>query len=516
MVEKKKKPVAPVISEQSFLQYGKIPPQAVELEEVVLGAMMLEKDALANVIEILKPEVFYKDSHKFIFEAIYNLFNKSQPVDILTVTNELKTIGLLEVAGGPYYVAQLTSSVASSANIEYHSRILLQKFIQRELIRISSEISSDAFEDTTDVFELLDKAERNLFNVSDTHLRRKYSDMHSILKEAIKEIETAKEASEKNSVSTLGVPSGFYELDKLTAGWQKSDLIILAGRPSMGKTAFVLSLARNASIDWEKPVAFFSLEMSAIQLVMRLISLETELPSDRLRRGNLEDHEWEQLNYRIKKLENAQIFIDDTPALSVFELRAKSRRLVAQHNVQLIIVDYLQLMSASIETRGGMREQEISSISRALKGLAKELNIPIIALSQLSREVEKRPGSKRPILSDLRESGAIEQDADLVMFIYRPEYYKIDIFDDSEQTPTRGLAEIILAKHRNGQPGEVKLRFKREIGKFSDFEGHTGYDDVDIPANENFYPGTTKIVQSKMNKKTEKKAVDNDNEETPF
>jgi len=512
MVENIKKRVKTPITEQSLLQYGKIPPQAVELEEVVLGAMMLEKDAVANVIEILKPEVFYKEAHQHIFKAIYNLFNGSQPVDILTVTNELKSMGKLDIAGGPYYVAQLTSKVASSANIEFHSRILLQKFIQRELIRISGEISTDAYEDTTDVFELLDKAERNLFNVSETNLRRKYSDMQSILKEAISEIEMAKEASKNNDYSTIGVASGFTNLDRITAGWQKSDLIIIAGRPSMGKTAFVLSMARNAVIDHKFPVAIFSLEMSAIQLVLRLISMETELPSDRLRRGNLEDYEWQQLNTRIKNLEEARIFIDDTPALSVFELRAKARRLVAQHGIQLIIIDYLQLMSASVDTKG-MREQEISSISRALKGLAKELNIPVVALSQLSREVEKRPGSKKPILSDLRESGAIEQDADLVLFIYRPEYYKIEEFDDN--TPTQGLAEIIVAKHRNGQTGDVKLRFQKQFGKFSDFDVFKEIEEPVMPVNEEFYTGQTKIMPSKMNKKSGKKQ-DDQPKDAPF
>jgi replicative DNA helicase len=497
MAESVRKRVKTPITEQSILQYGKIPPQATDLEEAVLGALMLEKDALANVIDILKPEVFYKEAHQHIFEAIRNLFNRSQPVDILTVTSELKSMGMLDVVGGPYYIAQLTSRVVSAANIEYHTRIIVQKFIQRELIRISSEISTEAYEDTTDVFELLDKAESNLFNVSDTNLRRKYLDMQSILKEAILEIEKAKEASEHNEIATLGVPSGFTSLDRLTAGWQKSDLIILAARPSMGKTAFVLSMARNAAIDHGEPVAVFSLEMSALQLVMRLISMETELSTDKLRRGNLADHEWQQLNSRITKLEDAKIFIDDTPALSIFELRAKSRRLVAQHGIKLIIIDYLQLMTGNAENKG-MREQEISGISRALKGLAKELNIPVIALSQLSREVEKRPGSKKPILSDLRESGAIEQDADLVLFIYRPEYYKIDQFDDN--TPTKGLAEIIIAKHRNGQTGEVKLNFVSHYGKFKDYENFEFGGEMEMAPNENFYSPVTKVMPSKMNR----------------
>jgi replicative DNA helicase len=511
MAESVRKRVKPSITEQSILQYGKIPPQATDLEEAVLGALMLEKDALANVIDILKPEVFYKEAHQHIFEAIRNLFNRSQPVDILTVTSELKSMGMLDVVGGPFYIAQLTSRVVSAANIEYHTRIIVQKFIQRELIRISSEISTEAYEDTTDVFELLDKAESNLFNVSDTNLRRKYLDMQSILKEAILEIEKAKEASDHNEISTLGVPSGFTSLDRLTAGWQKSDLIILAARPSMGKTAFVLSMARNAAIDHGEPVAVFSLEMSALQLVMRLISMETELPSDKLRRGNLADHEWQQLNSRITKLEDAKIFIDDTPALSIFELRAKSRRLVAQHGIKLIIIDYLQLMTGNAENKG-MREQEISGISRALKGLAKELNIPVIALSQLSREVEKRPGSKKPILSDLRESGAIEQDADLVLFIYRPEYYKIDQFDDN--TPTKGLAEIIIAKHRNGQTGEVKLNFVSHYGKFKDYENFEFGSEMEMAPNENFYNPITKVMPSKMNRGS--KNTEPFSEEDPF
>lgn len=511
MAESVRKRVKPSLTEQSILQYGKIPPQATDLEEAVLGALMLEKDALANVIDILKPEVFYKEAHQHIFEAIRILFNRSQPVDILTVTNELKSMALLDVVGGPYYIAQLTSRVVSAANIEYHTRIIVQKFIQRELIRISTEISSEAYEDTTDVFDLLDKAESNLFNVSDTNLRRKYLDMQSILKEAILEIEKAKEASEHDEIATLGVPSGFTALDRLTAGWQKSDLIILAARPSMGKTAFVLSMARNAAIDHGEPVAVFSLEMSALQLVMRLISMETELPSDKLRRGVLADYEWQQLNSRITKLEDAKIFIDDTPALSIFELRAKSRRLVAQHGIKLIIIDYLQLMTGNAENKG-MREQEISGISRALKGLAKELNIPVIALSQLSREVEKRPGSKKPILSDLRESGAIEQDADLVLFIYRPEYYKINEFDDN--TPTKGLAEIIIAKHRNGQTGEVKLNFISQFGKFKDYENFEFGNDMEMAPNESFYEPQVKVMPSKMNRGN--KNHETQSEENPF
>jgi replicative DNA helicase len=448
-----------VLSNQ-VMEHGKVPPQAVDLEEAVLGAMMLEKDAVTAVIEFLKPEVFYKEAHQKIYAAIQSLFSNTEPIDILTVINELKSRGELDMVGGPYYITMLTNRIASAANVEYHARIILQKHIQRELIKISSEIIQDAFEDTTDVFDLLDKAEQSLFNVSETNLRRNYEDMTSLVNMAVKDIENARNAEN----SFRGVPSGYTDLDRITAGWQKSDLIILAARPSMGKTAFALSIARNIAVDFDMPVAVFSLEMSAIQLVTRLISAETEIPAEKLRKGNLADYEWEQLNDKIGKLGKAKIFIDDTPALTIFELRAKCRRLKQQHDIQMVFIDYLQLMTLGGNNKGN-REQEISQISRSLKALAKELDVPILALSQLSRQVENRPAqSKRPLLSDLRESGAIEQDADLVLFIYRPEYYKLDFFEDN--TPTDGMAEIIIAKHRNGAVGDVRLRFVKHLAKF--------------------------------------------------
>ncbi|HEY9113474.1 MAG TPA: replicative DNA helicase [Bacteroidales bacterium] len=480
--------LAKPIATQS-LEHGKVPPQAIDLEEAVLGAMMLEKDAVSAVIDILQPKVFYKDSHQRIFEAIARLFGKSEPVDILTVINELKSSGELEMVGGPYYITMLTSRIASAANVEYHARIILQKHIQRELINISSEIIRDAFEDTTDVFNLLDKAEQNLFAVSENNLRRNFEDMPSLVKQAIDEIEAAAKSDEKLS----GVGSGFYALDRITNGWQKNDLIILAARPSMGKTAFALTMARNVAVEFNKPVAFFSLEMSAVQLVMRLISSESELKSDLLKKGKLAPHEWEQLNNKVTSLVDAKMFIDDTPALSIFELRAKCRRLKQQHDIQMVFVDYLQLMSGGGDAKGN-REQEISQISRSLKALAKELNVPVLALSQLSRAVENRPGqSKRPILSDLRESGAIEQDADIVMFIYRPEYYKLDEFEDG--TSTRRVAEVIISKHRNGPTGEVKLKF---IDTFARFEN---LDNVPVGAEhliEDVHAGF-KTMPSKMN-----------------
>ncbi len=477
---------------QAFSEHGKVPPQAVDLEEAVLGALMLEQEPLNTVIDVLKPEMFYKEAHQEIYRAIHNLFNKSEPVDILTVTNELKLNGNLELVGGAYYIAQLTNRVASSANTEYHARIVLQKYIQRELIAVSSEIIKDAFEDTTDVFELLDKAEKNLFAVSENNFRRAYDSMQSLVKDAIDEIQKAKD----HDGNIRGVPSGFTALDRITAGWQKSDLIVLAARPGMGKTAFVLSMARNIAVDFKKPVAFFSLEMASVQLVTRLISSESQLPADKLKKGNLENFEWEQLNAKIGGLVEAPLYIDDTPALSIFELRAKCRRLVAQHKIELIIIDYIQLMSSGGDGKGN-REQEISTISRSLKSLAKELNVPIITLSQLNRSVETRSGSKRPMLSDLRESGAIEQDADMVLFIYRPEYYKID--QDEEGNSTHGMAELIIAKHRNGALADVKMQFIDRFAKFVDYEDDSFADDGTLPSGNDYSKENSYTVPSRMN-----------------
>lgn len=445
------------------LDHGRVPPQALDLEEAVLGAMMLEQNALTNIIEILKPEVFYKESHQKIFKAIHSLFAESQPVDILTVTQKLQQQGDLEVVGGAYYISMLTNRVASAANVDFHARIVVQKFLQRELIRISDAIIKESYEDSGDVFDILDKAEKELFAISENNLRRNYSDMPSLVKEAIKQIENSK--NQDGHIS--GVPSGFSAIDLITAGWQRSDLIILAARPGMGKTAFVLSMARNIAVEFKRPVGIFSLEMAGVQLVTRLIASESELAAEKLKRGDLEDYEWEQLNARLANLTDAPLFIDDTPALSIFELRAKCRRLKAQHDIQMVIIDYLQLMSGGGD-KGGNREQEISNISRSLKSLAKELNIPIIALSQLSRAVETRGGSKKPLLSDLRESGAIEQDADMVCFIYRAEYYKI--MEDEQGNSTEGMAEFIIAKHRNGALDEIPLRFIPRFAKFMDYE----------------------------------------------
>jgi replicative DNA helicase len=445
---------------------GKLPPQAIDMEEVVLGALMLDQNALSEVIDILKPEVFYKDSHQKLFSAIKKLFDDSSPIDILTVTNQLRKQGELEMIGGAYYITELTNRVVSAANIEVHARIVLQKFIQRELIRVSTDIINFAYEDTTDVLELLDSAEKKLFDLGQNNTRRDFRKVGDIAYEVLKELDALKNKQD----ALTGVPSGFYDLDKITCGWQKSDLVIVAARPAMGKTAFVLSCARNAAIDFDKPVAVFSLEMSSKQLVNRLLSGEAEIEQDRMRRGKLEDWEWQKLHEKTVIIDQCKLIMDDTPGLSIFEFRAKCRRLKAKHDIQMIVVDYLQLMHGKTDGKNnGNREQEIGTISRALKAVAKELDVPVIALSQLSRAVENRTGAaKRPMLSDLRESGSIEQDADMVLFLYRPEYYGLT--EDEEGNPTAGVGEVIIAKHRNGDTGKVRLRFVGKYVKFTSLD----------------------------------------------
>ena len=449
------------------LLYGKVQPQAIPLEEAVLGAIMIDKDGFPSIIEILRKDSFYVEKNQIIFELMTQLFGKSQPIDLLTVHEALKKSGQLEMVGGIAYLMELTNKVGSAANIEFHARIIAQKYIQRELIRVSTQTISEAYEDTRDVLELLDEAEKNLYEISDQNLNTGYESLASLVVKAQKEIESI---STKGTDIT-GVTTGFTELDKMTNGWQPSDLIIMAARPGMGKTAFTLSLAKNAA-EANMPIAFFSLEMANVQLVQRLISMEAEINSSKLRNGQLEDHEWHKLHAAVDKLSQVPIYIDDTPGINIFELRAKCRRLKQNHDIKMIIIDYLQLMSGAPTGKGGgNREQEISSISRALKGLAKELNVPIIALSQLSRAVESRGGEKRPQLSDLRESGAIEQDADIVTFIYRPGYYGVEDLE-----VPKDLAEIILAKHRNGSLGTVNLRFVPHFVRFED-PGVAGFSD---------------------------------------
>lgn len=449
------------------LMFGKVQPQAKDIEEAILGAIMLEKSAFDTVIEILKPECFYLDSHQKVFAAMQSLAVKSLPIDLLTVVEELKLKGDLEFIGGPYFVSKLTNAVVSSAHIEAHCRIVLQKFIQRELIRISGEIIKDAYEDSTDVFDMLDEAESKLFEITNNHLRKNFDSIESVLVKTINRIEDMRNQEDE----ITGVPSGFPSLDKVTYGWQPTDLIILAARPSVGKTAFALNLARSAALHPTKPTAvgFFSLEMSSSQLVQRILSAESDIHMEKISRGRLEDHEMAQLhNKGIERLNKAPIFIDDSAALNIFELRAKCRRLKNKHNVGLIIIDYLQLMSGNAG-KNSNREQEISRISRDLKSLAKELQVPIIALSQLSREVEKRKeGSKVPQLSDLRESGAIEQDADMVMFLYRPEYHGIQNNEMGEDV--KGETQVKIAKHRNGSLETIKLKALLHVQKFIEEE----------------------------------------------
>ncbi|MGV6860502.1 MAG: replicative DNA helicase [Putridiphycobacter sp.] len=477
-------------------EVGKVPPSAIEVEEAVLGAMMLGTQAVNDAIDILQTESFYKVEHQKIFAAIHQLFGNSETIDILTVTEKLRKNGDLDFVGGPAYIAKLTNKIASTAHVEFHARIIAEKFILRSLIEVSSDVIKSAFDETNDVFSVLNEAETGLFKIAEGNLKKSYSVVKDAVHEAIEEIQKASE--NKDGVS--GVPSGFTDLDRLTSGWQKSDMIVLAARPGMGKTAFVLSMARNTAVEFNQGVAIFSLEMSSVQLTKRLMSMETGLSSEKLKKGFTDEKDWKQLHDNISKLEEAPIFIDDTPALSIFELRAKCRRLKMQYDIQLVIIDYLQLMTAGLKS--GNREQEISMISRSIKEIAKEINVPIIALSQLSRSVETRGGDKRPMLSDLRESGAIEQDADMVCFIYRPEYY--GLIEDENGQPTEGIGEIIVAKHRNGSLDTVRLKFVKELTRFVDLEFNEATDlythqfgpntDFDIDTNSG-----TITVGSKMN-----------------
>ena len=441
------------------LEAGKVPPQAVDVEEAVLGAMMIEPNCVPDVLESLTAGCFYKEAHRKIFSAISALSKDHEPVDIYTVAEALKRTGDLEETGGPYYLSLLSSKVGAAAHVDYHVKILLQKYIQRELITISAEVQRDSFDDSIPVDDLLNNAQQKFFDLAERNMKRETLPVQDVLKDTIAEIESNQDRTDGLS----GVPSGFTGIDKVTLGWQESDLVIIAARPSMGKTAFVLTMARNMAVDHHIPVAFFSLEMSSKQLVKRLLVSETGLSSEKIRGGKrLLDYELVQLHERIKDLAAAPLFIDDTPSISVYELRSKVRRLVRNAGVKLIIIDYLQLMTGPPELRG-MREQEVSNISRSLKAIAKEMSIPVIALSQLSRDVEKRGGNKIPQLSDLRESGAIEQDADIVMFIHRPDYYGTE-----EEGAVPGQAQIIIAKHRNGSTDVVPMIFRKNEARFVD------------------------------------------------
>lgn len=481
-------------------ELGRLQPQATDLEEAVIGACLIEKDAFSNISSILKPNSFYDTKHKLIFNAISTLAGENKPVDLLTVQEELRKTGDLENAGGIFYLTDLSRKVLSSAHIEYHAHIVAQKALARELISYTSRIQKQAFDEGQDVQQLMQEAEGQLFELSKTNMKKDFVQINSVINEAYDLLQKAAQ----NTDGLSGLPTGFDQLDSMTAGWQNSDLVIIAARPAMGKTAFVLSMCKNMAVDMKIPVAMFSLEMSNVQLVNRLMSNVCEIPSEKIKSGQLLKYEWAQLDFRIRDMFDAPLYVDDTPSLSVFELRTKARRLVREHGVKIIIIDYLQLMNASGMSYNS-RQEEVSTISRSLKGLAKELNIPIIALSQLNRSVEQRVGtgensaeSKRPQLSDLRESGAIEQDADMVCFIHRPEYYKI--YEDEKGNDLRGLAEIIIAKHRNGAVGDVRLRFRGEFTRFCNVD-----DDTALVQRRMVYHGDngsksgSQVIGSKMN-----------------
>ncbi|MFZ1291811.1 MAG: replicative DNA helicase [Melioribacteraceae bacterium] len=437
------------------------PPQAVEVERAVLGAIMLERDAIDKVASAIQSECFYDKKNQLIYEAMLSLYESNEPIDSVSLYEELKKNNKIEQAGGPVYISKLAQNISSAANVEYHSRIILEKWILRKLINSSMEIATSAYNGTDDVFDILDSAESKIFEITEAGLKESYKSMDRAVREAIEHIE----AIHSKNISSFSVPTGFFGLDDMLGGFQKSDLIIVAARPSMGKTAFALSAARNAAVDNQVPIAIFSLEMATIQLVIRLICAEARINAHSVRTGKFKAEDGPRISRTAHKLSQAPIYIDDTPSQTVLEIRAKARRLKAEKNIGLIVIDYLQLMSSS--SRMDSREREISTISRSLKALAKELNVPVIALSQLNRAVESR-SDKRPQLSDLRESGSIEQDADVVIFLNRPEYYGITQFADGEST--EGIAEIIVGKQRNGPTGDVRLKFVKDFARFENLD----------------------------------------------
>lgn len=488
----RKRSQQPTVIKVGANETGKLPPQAPELEEAVLGALMIEKDAYGTVADLLRPEVFYNDKHRLIFEAIRALAAKEEPIDLMTVGEKLRQQGTYEEAGGTVALVELTRRVASTAHLRYHAQIIAQKATARDLIAMAARIEEAGYDETQDVEDLMQQAEAGIFEISQRSQKRDVMQVDEVITEALRRIDIAS----KNEGNISGVPSGFSGLDKLTSGWQRSDLIIIAARPAMGKTAFVLSMAKNMAVNYHIPVAMFSLEMSNVQLVNRLIMNVCEIEGDKVKTGKMTRDEHQRLYTKINELQGAPLYLDDTPSLSVFEFRSKARKLVRDHQVQLIIIDYLQLMNAQ-GMNFGSREQEVSMISRNLKGMAKELDIPIIALSQLNRGVEGRVGveGKKPQLSDLRESGAIEQDADMVCFIHRPEYYRI-YNDEKSGKELRGLGEIIVAKHRNGATDEVWLRFRSKFAKFQN-EDEACDDDYGIPLSPP--GGESRSIPSRMN-----------------
>ena len=483
--KKGKKRGADVLDELNTL-LGKIPPQSPELEKAVLGAILIQSSAIYDIMNIIKPDSFYIPAHQTIFATMISLMQAQKPIDSITLSEELRIKGQLEEVGGLPYILELTELIGTAAHLEYHARIVQQKYIQRELIKASTEIQKMSYDETKDVDELIQFAEGEIFKISEGSIKKDLTRIGSLMEPAKNAIDKAA----KNKGQLRGVPSGFTDLDRLTSGWHPSDLIIIAARPSMGKTAFVLSMARNMAVDHHKTVVFFSLEMSSMSLVNRLIAAEIEVSGEAIRNGELSEEDWRCFDSKLERLGSAPLFIDDTPAMSVFELRSKCRRQKeSKEGLDIIIIDYLQLMTSGVDNKGS-REQEVSTISRSLKAIAKELDVPIIALSQLNRGVETRGNDKRPQLSDLRESGAIEQDADIVGFIHRPEYYGLK--EDSNGRSTMGLATVIVAKHRNGAVDDVNLRFIKELAKFKDLED--GISEM-LPSSDTEY----QVHGSKMN-----------------
>lgn len=463
---------------------GKLPPHDNDLEEAVLGAIMLEKDAYMSVCDILTPDAFYEPRHQMIYAAIENLGFNQRPIDMISVTEQLRADKTLDKVGGAVYITDLTARVYSAAHVEYHARIVAQKYLARRLINFSSTIEQKAFDESNDVADLLQEAEGKLFEISQTQLKREVEQVDPVISLALEQMQIA--ANTETGLS--GLQTGFTGLDKITGGWQNSDLIILAARPAMGKTAFVLSMAKNMAIDYSIPTAIFTLEMANVQLVKRLLSNIGSITGEQIKSGQLSPSEWDYLNSKLAGVYGAPLYLDETPGLSITELRTKARRLVREHGVKIIMIDYLQLMTAA-GMRQGSREQEVSTISRSLKALAKELNVPIIALSQLNRATETRE-DKRPVLSDLRESGAIEQDADMVCFIHRPEYYTRS-GEDASGRDIRGMAELIIAKHRSGAIGTVELRFVAKYAKFDNYnESFSDFTDT---------PPQMQAIPSRMN-----------------
>lgn len=444
------------------LMYGHIQPQALEVEKAVLGALMIDKDAYMEVCDLLRPESFYEPRNQMVYDAIVRLSVDENPVDVLTVTDKLEKMGHLEEVGGPAYIAELSSKVATSANLEYHANIVAEKYLSRQMINYVNVIGKKAYDESYDIKDVVQEAESTLFELAQKNMKKDYSALSPIVDKAMELVNLA----HSNKGGITGISTGYYKLDDMTCGWQNSDLVIIAGRPAMGKTAFALSLAKNIAADQKIPMAFFSLEMSDVQLANRLMSNACMVEGKKLLSGQLDGPDWLRLDKKLEILKEAPLYIDDTEGLSVMELRTKARKLVREKGVKLIMVDYLQLMTAS-GMRYNSRQEEVSLISRSLKGLAKELNIPVLALSQLNRGVEGREGveGKRPQLSDLRESGAIEQDADMVVFLHRPEYYHILQSDDG-LIDYRGKAEVVIAKHRKGATGIIMMNFKGEYTRF--------------------------------------------------